>query len=409
MSKNTIIQQKIIELIKAGYSYKQIAFFFECSPANISYIAKKVRENTPFRCEIDYTKYANHDMSVLSNRSKRILQLKIDGKSYKEIAELENVSVKTIYSTLHNAREKLDFFERNPNVSRIRAKKRNVSDYANFNLDCLSDFQRRIFLAKLGGATTQQIADNEKILPQHVSNALHTAFNKLDDSAQIYNGISNKMEYKIETQSQHISILYPKKSPAVLYSQMNSILLNNIVDFVRSFPSRPRGITKDVNTGKLCVITNYAVILYNDSFSHYSENNKRNIDYLREHCPTFKDRNVSHLFDEFNNHFFLHYNIYNAVSIEMNEVENDVMQIKKDFRSNPESKLYSNHGNVYEAFYDERFGIKYNKELMFDVAKCLGMNDVTCYFPISNDQPIILTSRIGVGMITPVEEELNRT
>ena len=109
-------QKEVYLLWKSGMSQAQIAREIGTSPQNISSILKYAndrikngrkprskRKNRKSNRINSCKKYENCDMSMLTERQRRILQYRIAGKTGSEIAKIEGVSEGTIWATLDTA------------------------------------------------------------------------------------------------------------------------------------------------------------------------------------------------------------------------------------------------------------------------------------------------------------------
>lgn len=87
--------------------------------------AKKRRNNAS-----NYQKYSDYDLSVLTNREKEILELKISGMTYSEISEKLGITSGAVGVMLQKSREKLNcvvtiqqkYYQENREKIRIQRK-----------------------------------------------------------------------------------------------------------------------------------------------------------------------------------------------------------------------------------------------------------------------------------------------
>ena len=100
-----------------GLSTVEISKKFNCCRQNINALLIKARKklddpqanpNIHRRQNIDYTQYANCDLSILSRLERIFLSEKISGKSYKEIAEQHHSTITSVGTLLYRAHKKLD-------------------------------------------------------------------------------------------------------------------------------------------------------------------------------------------------------------------------------------------------------------------------------------------------------------
>mgnify|MGYP002234382422 FL=1 len=98
-----------------GLSAIEISQQLNCCRQNINALLLKARkkldnpQTNPYihrRQNIDYTQYANCDLSILSRLERIFLSEKISGKSYKEIAEQHHSTITTVGTLLYRAHKK---------------------------------------------------------------------------------------------------------------------------------------------------------------------------------------------------------------------------------------------------------------------------------------------------------------
>ena len=108
---------------KIGMTQKMVAEELGCTPQNISLILNSIKNKEP-KAEKqnqksekakkrttaleNYQQYKSADLSILTDREKEILTMKIEGKTYKEIAEKLGTSVSFVGAMLNRAKTKLD-------------------------------------------------------------------------------------------------------------------------------------------------------------------------------------------------------------------------------------------------------------------------------------------------------------
>lgn len=116
-------QRKVCDLYNSGMSQTDIARELGCSRQNVNYMLKTIRTGktskkdkrngkgegkTSRKPTVNYNKYREADLSMLSERQRKALLLKIDGYSCAEIAEALNISRTAVDSLLQVARMKCD-------------------------------------------------------------------------------------------------------------------------------------------------------------------------------------------------------------------------------------------------------------------------------------------------------------
>lgn len=168
---------EIYKLISSGVTQAEVARILGCSRQNVnqyvSGINKKLagrigKKTSPRgrRCRINYSKYKDMDLSMLSDKQRRILLYKIGGKTIHEIAESEGMPACTVSAVLTSTIKVLD------------GKKKPLIDYTKYkdmDLSLLSDKQKRILLYKIEGKLNREIAELEKISVPNVSLVLKSA------------------------------------------------------------------------------------------------------------------------------------------------------------------------------------------------------------------------------------------
>lgn len=121
-TKLTDKQRKVYDLYNSGMIQVEIAKELGCSRQNVSRMLKSIREckngekrkrgggsgKAPRNPLVDYNKYLGMDLSELSDRQRKALVLRMEGKTCKEIAEILNISRRAADSLLQTARMKCD-------------------------------------------------------------------------------------------------------------------------------------------------------------------------------------------------------------------------------------------------------------------------------------------------------------
>lgn len=113
----TIREREILILKMQGLSAIEISQQLNCCRQNINALLLKARkkldnpQTNPSirrRQNIDYTQYANYDLSILTKLEQTFLLEKISGKSYREIAERHHSTITSVGTLLYRAHKKLD-------------------------------------------------------------------------------------------------------------------------------------------------------------------------------------------------------------------------------------------------------------------------------------------------------------
>ena len=115
----TARERETLILKMQGLSTVEISKKLNCCRQNINALLIKARKklndpqanpNIHRRQTIDYTQYADCDLSVLTKLERIFLSEKISGKSYKEIAEQHHSTITSVGTLLYRAHKKLDNF-----------------------------------------------------------------------------------------------------------------------------------------------------------------------------------------------------------------------------------------------------------------------------------------------------------
>lgn len=106
---------------------------------------------------VDYTKYADSDLSILTIRERETLILKMQGLSTVEISKKFNCCRQNINALLIKARKKLDDPQANPNIH--RRQNIDYTQYANCDLSILSRLERIFLSEKISGKSYKEIAE----------------------------------------------------------------------------------------------------------------------------------------------------------------------------------------------------------------------------------------------------------
>lgn len=110
---------------KIGMTQKMVAEELGCTRQNISLILNSIKNKEPKaekqkRTTVpeNYQQYKSADLSILTDREKEILTMKIGEKTYKEIAERLGISVSSVGAMLNRAKTKLDGKETYEQINR---------------------------------------------------------------------------------------------------------------------------------------------------------------------------------------------------------------------------------------------------------------------------------------------------
>lgn len=119
-------RQKEVFLLykKVGMTQKMVAEELGCTRQNISRILNSIKNKEPKTegrkknnkpekqkrktVSKNYQQYKSADLSILTDREKEILTMKMEGKTYKEIAERLETSTSCVGSMLNRAKNKLE-------------------------------------------------------------------------------------------------------------------------------------------------------------------------------------------------------------------------------------------------------------------------------------------------------------
>lgn len=113
----TARERETLILKMQGLSTVEISKKLNCCRQNINALLLKARKkldnpqtntNIHRRQNIDYTQYANYDLSILTKLEQTFLLEKISGKSYREIAERHHSTITSVGTLLYRAHKKLN-------------------------------------------------------------------------------------------------------------------------------------------------------------------------------------------------------------------------------------------------------------------------------------------------------------
>ena len=128
---------------------------------------------------VDYTKYVDFDLSILTSRERETLILKMQGLSAIEISQQLNCCRQNINALLLKARKKLDNPQTNPYIH--RRQNIDYTQYANCDLSILSRLERIFLSEKISGKSYKEIAEQHHSSITSVGTLLYRAHKKLDD------------------------------------------------------------------------------------------------------------------------------------------------------------------------------------------------------------------------------------
>lgn len=128
---------------------------------------------------VDYTKYVDFDLSILTSRERETLILKMQGLSAIEISQQLNCCRQNINALLLKARKKLDNPQTNPYIH--RRQNIDYTQYANCDLSILSRLERIFLSEKISGKSYKEIAEQHHSTITTVGTLLYRAHKKLDD------------------------------------------------------------------------------------------------------------------------------------------------------------------------------------------------------------------------------------
>ena len=108
-------QKEVFDLYKnIGMNQKKVAKELGCTHQNISCILssiknkKKIKNKKRNMATENYLQYKSADLSILTDREKKILTMKMEGKTYKQIAEALEITTSCVGAMLNRAKTKLE-------------------------------------------------------------------------------------------------------------------------------------------------------------------------------------------------------------------------------------------------------------------------------------------------------------
>lgn len=161
MDKLTDRQKEVFLLSEKGMKLKEIAEILGCTYQNVGRILKTIRKNAEnryqqqgrresARCVYNYN-YKDADLSVLTERERKIVQKKIEGKTYIQIAKDLGIAGTTVNNHLSHARAKLE--NRETEREKYRKKHREKvneyhRNYRKANPEKSSEYDKRYYAKK---------------------------------------------------------------------------------------------------------------------------------------------------------------------------------------------------------------------------------------------------------------------
>lgn len=232
-------REKEMLLLKIqGKTFKEISELYGITQSRVGqilYIATQILDNKYTRkkgCNLDYSKYYGYNLDNLTKKEKAYMQLRIDGENESDIADMYNVSVSTVNTTLLRARRKLDsgyVHKRNKKTEKpLVIKKYDYTKYFEYNLDSLTNHQRDILYYKMQGKKNIEIASIYGVSPDHISNILSIIRKKLDNVCDKNNVKSNKNKSIKECLYPSLECL-PKKFIKVFMMSQSGLSVEEIV------------------------------------------------------------------------------------------------------------------------------------------------------------------------------------
>ena len=150
------------------------------------------------RKTIDYEKYKDRDLSVLTLREQELLKDKFRGLSNLEIAESHRICQSAVSNILNSAIDRLD-------GKKSPARDSPYSSYIGRDLSILSQKEREFLEAKIRGLSNTEIARKNEISRSAVSEILKNARDRLDGRKSPERK-NNKIDYNVY-EGRNLSIL----------------------------------------------------------------------------------------------------------------------------------------------------------------------------------------------------------
>lgn len=211
-------QKMAINMLEQGMKYSEIADRIGCSRQNVYQIVESAKNlkypmhkhkkpqtdntNKKKRESIDYSLYAEKDLSGLTDLERKIMQLKLSGMANKDIASLLEITPVNVGTKLNHARKKLDgerayprkYYLSSPEKLDEVQKERpgyienfytgvprtDYGIYRGRNMECLSKREEEVMLLAVSGMRNYEIALRLGLSQSVVGLLLQRAAGKLD-------------------------------------------------------------------------------------------------------------------------------------------------------------------------------------------------------------------------------------
>ena len=211
-------QKMVINMLRQGIKYAEIAERIGCSRQNVYQIVESAKNpkypmhkhnkpqtdntNKEKRESIDYSLYAEKDLSGLTDLERKIMQLKLSGMANKDIAFLLETTPVNVGTKLNHARKKLDGKRPYPRKYYLsspekldevqkerpgyienfytRVPRTDYSVYRGRNMECLSKREEEVMLLPVSGMRNYEIALRLGLSQSVVGSLLQKAAGKLD-------------------------------------------------------------------------------------------------------------------------------------------------------------------------------------------------------------------------------------
>lgn len=209
-------QKMVINMLEQGMKYSEIAEQIGCSRQNVYRIIESAKNskrqmhkklqvdnaNKKKREGIDYSIYAEKDLSGLTDLEREIMQLKLSGMANKDIASLLEITQVNVGTKLNRARKKLDGKQAYPRKYYLSSPEKldevqkerpgyienfytkvprtDYSIYKGRNMECLSKREEEVMLLAVSGMRNYEIALRLGLSQSVVGLLLQRAAGKLD-------------------------------------------------------------------------------------------------------------------------------------------------------------------------------------------------------------------------------------
>ncbi|MDB2022185.1 sigma factor-like helix-turn-helix DNA-binding protein [[Clostridium] symbiosum] len=192
-------EKEIMTLKIDGLTYQQIADRLDITSGCVGALIQKSRAKLDgtYRYNrynrYDYGVYKDRDLSILSQREKEIMTLKIDGLTYQQIADRLDITSGCVGALIQKSLAKLDGTytqkkDENTQKKKINSHSSSTNRYNKYDygvykdrdLSILSQREKEIMTLKIDGLTYQQIADRLDITSGCVGALIQKSRAKLD-------------------------------------------------------------------------------------------------------------------------------------------------------------------------------------------------------------------------------------